>query len=78
MDNMDNNDDKIEDKDGCKETNMSLQLTKEEAQQMAYEALRVVVTMHGLEHIKDLIGRELDTSDELMNRAVALLFSEDN
>ena len=78
MNSMDNTDISIEDKDGCRETNVPLKLTKEEAQQMAFEALRVVVTMPGLEHIKDLIGRELDTSDELMDRAVALLFSEDN
>ena len=74
---MDNESKNIEDKDGCRETSIPVQLTKEEAQQMAFEALRFIVTMPGLEHIKDLIGRELDTSDELMDRAVELLFSED-
>ncbi len=68
---------KIEDKDGCREMCVPLQLTKEEARQMAFETLRVIVTMPGLEHIKDLIGRELDISDELMDCAVELLFSED-
>lgn len=70
MDNM------REDKDGCKETTVPLKLTVDEARQIAFEALRVVTTMPGLEDIKDLIGRELDISDELMEHAVALLFSD--
>lgn len=70
---MDNN---TQDKDGCKETVVPVELTVEEARQMAFETLRVVATMPGLEHIKDLIGRELDVSDELMDRAVALLFQD--
>lgn len=70
---MDNN---TQDKDGCRETVVPVKLTEEEARQMAFETLRVVATMQGLEHIKDLIGRELDVSDELMDRAVALLFKD--
>lgn len=65
-----------QDKDGCKETIVPVQLTIEEARQMAFETLRVIATMPGLEHIKDLVGRELDVSDELMDNAVTLLFKD--
>lgn len=55
-----------------------IEMTKDEAQQIAFEALRAIATQCGWEHIKDLIGRELDITDDMIDNAVALLFPEEN
>ncbi len=53
-------------------------LTIEDARQVAFETLRSVVTLHGWENIKDLVGRQLDMTDEMLDQAVNLLFSDKN
>lgn len=57
---------------------VSVDLTIDEARQIAFEALRAVTMTPGWEDTKDLIGRELDITDEIMDRAVGLLFSDKN
>lgn len=52
-------------------------LTIDEAQQIACETLRCVATLHGWENFKDLVGRELDITDEIIDKAAELLFSEE-
>lgn len=56
---------------------MSEVLTVDDARQIAFETLRSVATLPGWEGFKDLVGRELDITDEIIDQAVSLLFSED-
>jgi len=56
----------------------SVELTVEEAQLIAFEALRSLVTQNGWEDIKDMVGRQLDVTDEVLDQAVHLLFSDKN
>jgi hypothetical protein len=56
---------------------MSEVLTVEDARQIAFETLRSVATLPGWENFKDLVGRELDITDEIIDQAVRLLFSDD-
>jgi hypothetical protein len=49
-------------------------MNTEEAGQIANEALRSIVTNPDYEHIKDLIGSDLDITDEAMEEAVDILF----
>jgi len=67
-----------EEKDKHAEVVAAVEMTVEEARQIAFEALRAIATQCGWEHIKDLIGRELDITDEMIDDAVALLFPEEN
>lgn len=60
-----------------KESPISEGLTVADARQIAFETLRYVVTQPDLENFKDLVGRELDITDEILDQAVGLLFSED-
>jgi hypothetical protein len=53
-------------------------LTVDDARQIAFETLRYVTILPGWENFKDLVGRELDITDETMDQAVGLLFSEDD
>lgn len=53
-------------------------LTIDDARQVAFETLRYVATLPGWENFKDLVGRELDITDEIIDQAVDLLFSEDD
>jgi hypothetical protein len=52
-------------------------LTINDARQIAFETLRSVATLSGWENFKDLVGRELDITDEMIDQAVDLLFSKD-
>lgn len=56
---------------------MSVTLTVDDARQIAFETLRAVAALPGWESFKDLVGRELDITDEMIDQAVGLLFSED-
>jgi hypothetical protein len=51
-------------------------LTVDDARQIAFETLRYVTTSPGWENFKDFVGEELDITDETMDEAVGLLFSE--
>jgi hypothetical protein len=51
-------------------------LNIDDARQIAFETLRVVATLPGWESFKDLVGRELDITDEIMDQAVGILFSD--
>ena len=63
--------------DKQQESTLSVSLTVDDARQIAFETLRAVVTSPGWENFKDLVGRELDITDEMLDQAVGLLFSED-
>lgn len=56
---------------------VSIVLTVGEARQIAFETLRSVATLPGWENFKDLVGRELDLTDEILDQAVILLFSDE-
>lgn len=64
---------------GDKEQELALSetLTINDARQIAFETLRSVATLSGWENFKDLVGRELDITDEMIDQAVDLLFSKD-
>ncbi len=47
-----------------------------EAHGIANEALRAIATNPDLYNLKDLIGRELDITDEILDEAVEVLFSQ--
>lgn len=47
-----------------------------EAQTIANEVLRSVCTHPDFGYIKDLMGRELDITDEDLDEAVGVLFNE--
>lgn len=64
--------------DEMKESTMNKDLTIEDARQIAFETLRYVVTNPDLENFKDLVGRELDTTDDILEMAVGLLFLDEN
>ncbi len=51
-------------------------MTKDEAQGIANETLRAITTNPDFYNLKDLIGRELDTTDETLDEAVKKLFSK--
>lgn len=53
------------------------EMTVGDARQIAFETLRSVSTLPDWESFKDLVGRELDVTDEIIDQAVRLLFSED-
>jgi len=59
------------------ESALSETLTINDARQIAFETLRSVATLSGWENFKDLVGRELDITDEMIDQAVDLLFSKD-
>lgn len=65
-------------KDKCGKVVVSVEMTEDEARQIAFEALRAIATQYGWEHIKDLVGRELDITDDVIDSAVALLFPNEN
>lgn len=52
-------------------------ITIEDAKQIAFETLRIAAGQYGWENFKDFVGRELDITDETIDQAVGLLFSED-
>lgn len=72
MDNIKN------EKDKHVKADVAVEMTEDEARQIAFEALRAIATQYGWEHIKDLIGRELDITDDAIDNAVALLFPNEN
>ncbi len=47
-----------------------------EAHGIAEEALRAIATNPDFYNLKDLIGRELDITDEILDEAVEVLFSQ--
>lgn len=47
-----------------------------EAHGIADEALRAIATNPDFYNLKDLIGRELDITDEILDEAVEVLFSQ--
>jgi hypothetical protein len=47
-----------------------------EAQGVANEALRAIATNPDFNNLKDVIGRELDITDEILDEAVKVLFSK--
>ncbi len=51
-------------------------MSKDEAQGIANEALMAIATNPGFNDLKDLIGRELDITDETLDEAVKVLFSK--
>ena len=53
---------------------MSGMLTVDDARQIAFETLRFISTLPGWESFKDLVGEELDLTDEMIDQAVGLLF----
>ena len=53
-------------------------MNKTEAQGIANEALRVITTNPDFNNLKDLIGRELDITDETLDEAVDVLFNRPN
>lgn len=57
------------------ESPVSGALTVDDARQIAFATLRYVATTPDLENFKDLVGRELDITDEVLDQAVDLLFS---
>jgi hypothetical protein len=63
--------------DKQQESTLSESLTVDDARQIAFETLRVVSRLDGWGSFKDLVGRELDITDEMLDQAVGLLFSED-
>jgi len=56
---------------------MSVVLTVDDARQIAFETLRSVATLPGWENFKDLVGRELDVTDKILDQAVDLIFSDE-
>lgn len=58
-------------------SHMSVVLTVDDARQIAFETLRSVATLPGWENFKDLVGRELDVTDEMLDQAVDLIFSDE-
>jgi hypothetical protein len=56
---------------------VSGEITVDDARQIAFETLRSVATLPDWENFKDLVGRELDITDEIIDQAVRLLFSDD-
>lgn len=56
---------------------VSEEITVDDARQIAFETLRYVAILPDWENFKDLVGRELDITDEIIDQAVSLLFSED-
>jgi hypothetical protein len=61
-----------------KDVTMPGMMTVEDAQQIAFETLRSVAILSGWENFKDLVGRELDITDGMIDSAVDLLFSDEN
>jgi hypothetical protein len=53
------------------------QVTLKEAQRIAFAALEAIATQHGWENVKDLVGRELDITDDVLDQAVAVLNAAD-
>jgi hypothetical protein len=51
-------------------------ISKEEAQGIANEALRAIATNPDFNNLKDLIGRELDITDKILDEAVKVLFNK--
>lgn len=51
-------------------------MNKAEAQGIANEALRAIVINPDFNNLKDLIGRELDITDETLDEAIKVLFSK--
>lgn len=51
-------------------------MCKEDARGFANEALRVIATNPDFSDLKDLIARELDVTDEVLDEAVEVLFSK--
>lgn len=51
-------------------------MSKEDARGFANEALRVIATNPDFNALKDLIARELDVTDEVLDEAVEVLFSK--
>ena len=52
-------------------------VTLTEAQRIAYATLEAIATQPDWEHIKDLVGRELDITDEVIDEAVKALNAAD-
>ena len=55
-------------------SSMSEILTVDDARQIAFETLRFVSILPGWESFKNLVGEELDLTDEMIDQAVGLLF----
>ncbi len=51
-------------------------MCKEDARGFANEALRVIATNPDFSDLKDLIARELDVTDEVLDEAVEVLFNK--
>ncbi|MGB8218679.1 MAG: hypothetical protein WCE94_15380 [Candidatus Methanoperedens sp.] len=53
-------------------------MSVKEAQGIAFEALRAIVKNSDFYNMKDLVGRELDITDEILDESVEVLFSKPN